>query len=73
MLPRVSGITFIGYAQSRIIKIIIYHASFSDINNGVYKAGFATQQGAYEEAAYQLFKSLDHVSNYQNKINTIHI
>jgi putative glutathione S-transferase len=40
------------------------HASFRDINSGVYRAGFATQQAAYEEAAYQLFKSLDRVSNY---------
>ena len=47
------------------------HASFRDINNGVYRAGFATQQAAYEEAAYQLFKSLDRVSNYWKKINTI--
>ena len=33
----------------------IYH----DINNGVYKAGFATSQDAYEEAVLALFKRLD--------------
>ena len=35
----------------------IYHS----INNGVYRAGFATTQAAYEEAFYQLFDSLDWV------------
>ena len=33
----------------------IYHS----LNNGVYKAGFATEQAAYEEAFYELFDSLD--------------
>lgn len=33
----------------------IYHT----VNNGVYKAGFATEQAAYEEAFYELFDSLD--------------
>jgi putative glutathione S-transferase len=29
------------------------------INDGVYRAGFATSQGAYESAAYTLFEALD--------------
>ncbi|WP_076417523.1 glutathione S-transferase family protein [Colwellia sp. UCD-KL20] len=33
----------------------IYHT----VNNGVYRAGFATTQAAYEEAYYELFDSLD--------------
>jgi putative glutathione S-transferase len=33
----------------------IYHT----INNGVYRAGFATTQGAYEKAYYELFTALD--------------
>ncbi|RZU99651.1 glutathione S-transferase family protein [Spiribacter vilamensis] len=33
----------------------IYHA----VNNGVYKAGFATAQAAYEEAVGELFTALD--------------
>lgn len=32
---------------------------FENVNNGVYKCGFATTQGAYEEAFHALFKTLD--------------
>jgi len=34
---------------------------YDDINNGVYKTGFATSQPAYEEAFTRLFKALDEV------------
>jgi putative glutathione S-transferase len=34
---------------------------YDNINNGVYKAGFATSQSAYEKAFKALFKTLDHV------------
>lgn len=37
----------------------IYH----NINNGVYKCGFATKQEAYEEAFINLFSSLDKIDN----------
>jgi len=32
---------------------------YSDVNNGVYKSGFATSQAAYEEAVSTLFETLD--------------
>jgi putative glutathione S-transferase len=34
---------------------------YPDINNGVYRAGFATTQAAYEEAVGTLFAALDHL------------
>ncbi len=34
---------------------------YSNINNGVYKAGFASCQSAYDEAFDALFSALDHV------------
>ncbi len=32
---------------------------YETVNNGVYRAGFATSQRAYEEAAYRVFETLD--------------
>lgn len=33
--------------------------TYEGLNNGVYRAGFATAQEAYEEAAWQVFETLD--------------
>ncbi|MEP3631356.1 MAG: glutathione S-transferase family protein [Hyphomicrobiales bacterium] len=41
----------------------VYH----DINNGVYKSGFATTQQAYEDAVTRLFDALDFVENLLSK------
>jgi len=36
---------------------------YEGINNGVYRAGFATAQSSYEKAFYQLFETLDWVED----------
>lgn len=36
---------------------------YETVNNGVYCAGFATKQRAYEDAAYGVFKSLDELES----------
>jgi len=40
---------------------------YGTLNNGVYKAGFATSQDAYEEAVYPLFDTLDFLEERLSK------
>lgn len=40
---------------------------YENINNGVYRAGFATRQDAYERACDQLFKSLDKIEGWLSR------
>jgi putative glutathione S-transferase len=48
------------YPQSRRGEIDALNVRIYDtVNNGVYKAGFATTQTAYEEAMHPLFETLD--------------
>ena len=42
--------------------------TYNDINNGVYRSGFATTQEAYEKAVAQLFKSLDRVEKHLSEV-----
>jgi putative glutathione S-transferase len=39
----------------------IYTCIFRDINNGVYRSGFATTQEAYDKAVREVFAALDRV------------
>ncbi len=48
------------YPRSLAAEIDAVNARIYDtVNNGVYKAGFATTQDAYEEAVHPLFETLD--------------
>ena len=51
--------------QPQIAEIneLVYH----NINNGVYRCGFATKQHAYEQAYQQLFAALDKVESILSK------
>lgn len=40
---------------------------YDNINNGVYRSGFATTQGAYEEACLAVFKALDQLEGLLGK------
>ena len=40
---------------------------YQTFNNGVYKAGFATEQKAYERAAYRVFETLDELEQRLSK------
>jgi putative glutathione S-transferase len=41
---------------------------YPNINNGVYRAGFATSQAAYEEAFRNLFDALDEIENILSRL-----
>ncbi len=49
--------------QIDAINDIVYH----NINNGVYRAGFATTQSAYDEAFDQLFNAMDELEELLSK------
>lgn len=46
---------------------------YKHINNGVYKAGFAKNQKAYDEAVVKLFEHLDKVEEVLSKSNTLYL
>ena len=53
------------YPQALRAEIDALNAAlFDEVNNGVYKAGFATTQGAYDEAVTALFARLDWLEDH---------
>lgn len=53
---------YVPEAQQAAIDAMI-DANYEPINNGVYRAGFATSQQAYDEAVAQLFERLDELDS----------
>jgi len=57
-----TGNTLDFYPEEQREQIDLWNARiYPAINNGVYRAGFATSQAAYEEAYLELFAELDHL------------
>lgn len=46
---------------------------YNDVNNGVYKSGFATTEEAYTKAVTQLFKSLDRLESHLAESSTSYL
>jgi len=46
-------------AEHRVAIDRLNELIYENVNDGVYRAGFATAQSAYEQAAYSLFETLD--------------
>jgi putative glutathione S-transferase len=67
-LPEVD--TRYDYSPERIRPLIdaLNGVIYDNINNGVYKAGFATTQEAYDEAVQALFQTLDHLEERLSKL-----
>ena len=45
---------------------VIIICCYRDINNGVYRAGFATSQEVYDKAVHEVFAALDRVCDTIN-------
>lgn len=53
------------YPQGSAAEIDRFNARiYEDVNNGVYRAGFATQQQVYEQAYQRLFDTLDELERH---------
>ncbi|KAF9367188.1 hypothetical protein CPC16_006816, partial [Podila verticillata] len=57
-IPNKAGLNL--YLQHLQVEIdAVNEWIYETVNNGIYKAGFATSQTAYEDAVYPLFQPLD--------------
>ena len=55
------------FGLAYVTIVIDYCSIHRDINNGVYRAGFATSQEAYDKAVGNLFAGLDRVGDILSK------